>query len=83
MTEHLDEKRRSIEGYQSFADKTAGELSHSLLLLYKKVIEQSLLKRSKRLSSSMVRVQNYCASANDSLFVDNAMVVYEAVLGIE
>ncbi len=45
---HLDEKRKEVEGYKSMADTTAGKLPHYLLLLYYKIIEQSLLKHSKR-----------------------------------
>ena len=52
-TEHLDDERKSLEGYKSIADTNAGsDLPPYLLCLYFKVIEQCLLKHSKRPSSS-------------------------------
>jgi hypothetical protein len=54
QTEYLDEGRKSVEGYKGVADPKAGELSHYLLLLYHKIAEQSLLKHSRRPSSSLV-----------------------------
>ena len=52
QTEHLDEARKSVNGYKSMADPKAGELPHYLLLYYK-IIEQ---KHSKRPSSKMVNL---------------------------
>lgn len=52
--EHVDDSRKSVEGYKSMADPKGGEISHYLVLLYNKVIEQSLLKHSKRSSSEEV-----------------------------
>lgn len=52
--EHLDDARKNIEGYRSIADPKAGEIPPYLVLLYYKVIEQSLLKHSKRPTSAEV-----------------------------
>ena len=44
----------SIDGYKGMAGGTAGELPPYLLLLYRKIIEGSIVKHSKRSSSEMV-----------------------------
>ena len=53
--EHLDEQRKSIEGYKTITDET---VPHYLLLLYNKIIKGSLLKHSKRPASEVVRVMS-------------------------
>ena len=55
LAEHFDDQRSTIEGYKAMADLKAGEIAHYLLLLYKKVIEGSLVKHSKRPSSEEVQ----------------------------
>ncbi|XP_065887583.1 uncharacterized protein [Dysidea avara] len=54
LTEHYDEERRSLEGYRSIADDSADDIAPNLLQLYYKIIEQCLLKHSKRCSSDQV-----------------------------
>ena len=56
------EQRKSIEGYKGIADPAGGELAHYLIILYHKVIEQCLLKHSKRPSSEEI---SWC-TCNDS-----------------
>jgi len=50
QTEHFDEERKSLEGYHSIAD----EIAPYLLQLYHQIIEQCLLKHSKRCTSQQV-----------------------------
>ena len=53
--DHFDEERKTLNGYETMADKEAlGDLAPYLLNLYKEVIEGCLLKHSKRLSSNQV-----------------------------
>jgi hypothetical protein len=53
---------KSVEGYKTIADTAAGDLSHYLLLIYKKIIESSMLKHSKRPISEVV-------SSNESIHI--------------
>jgi len=54
QTEHFDEQRKSLEGYRSIADDSGDEIAPYLLKLYHQVIEQCLLKHSKRCTSQQV-----------------------------
>ena len=50
------------------ADKRGGELSHYLLLIYRKVIEQSVLKHSKRPLSDQVSTDHASLSNGITFF---------------
>ena len=54
--DHLNEERKTLNGYETIADKEAlGDLAPYLLNYnYKEVIEGCLLKHSKRSSSNQV-----------------------------
>ena len=56
QTDFFDDDRKTLEGYKKIADKEAGELAPYLLLLYQKIIENCLLKHSKRLNSAQVSI---------------------------
>ena len=59
QVEHFDDMRRSLEGYKDIANATVpGQLYPYLLKLYRKIIEGSLMKHSKRASSEEVCIDH-------------------------
>ena len=77
QTDHLDEERKTLEGYKIIADKqVAGDLVPYLLRVYNDIIEKCLLKHSKHPNSNEVsRNKILCYNFfNVVLFADNAVV---------
>ena len=52
LIEHVDEERKSFDGYKS--DPKAGEIAPYLVLHYQKIVEHYLVKHSKRPESLQV-----------------------------
>ena len=55
QTEFVDELK-TLDGYKQMADKSAGDLAPYLLNLYRSVIDNCLLKHSKRYESKQVSI---------------------------
>lgn len=60
QTEFVDDERKSLDGYKQIADKSAGDLAPYLLNLYKSIIDNCLMKHSKRYESKQVRIFMLC-----------------------
>ena len=54
QTDHLEDERKTLEGYGTIADKAPGDLKPHSLGLFKEIIEGCLRRYGKRLESNQV-----------------------------
>ena len=56
QTEFVDDELKSLDGFKQIADSSAGDLAPYLLNLYKSVIDNCLVKHSRRYESKQVSI---------------------------